>query len=235
MTYKPDVNELELLNHTDLFDGLTLSQIKSISFPARRCQIERNALIFHQGEPVSAFHILLEGNVRLTQITAEGRQVIVHFLGPGDVMAFIALLVDEIHPVSAEAVTDCKILSWDRPTTLLLLEEYPRLAVNGLQLVARRFWQLQNRYRELATERVERRVAHAILHLIEQENGRQTDNSPQKFVLSRQDLAEMAGTTPYTVSRLCSIWEQQGILSSGREQLSVLDVAALMAIANSSP
>ena len=232
MTYYPTRDELDLLRSTVLLLDLNPDQMKQILLSARRCQIERNAFLFHQGEPAVSFYILLEGNVRLSQITPEGRQVIVHFFGPGDAMAFIAILVDEEYPVTAEATTDCKLLSWDRSTTLQLMENYPKLAVNGLQMVAKRFWELQNRYRELATERVERRVAHAVLRLVEQGDGYRDVQSPQIVALSRQDLAEMAGTTQYTVSRLCSSWEQQGILSTGREQFAVLDFEALTAIAD---
>lgn len=232
MTYNLSNDELLLLSNTALFVDLDPDQIKSILSSARRCHIDRHTFIFHQGEPATSFHILLEGNVRLTQITPEGRQVIVHFFGPGDAMAFIAILVDEVYPDSAEATSDSKLLSWDRTTTFQLMEQYPRLAVNGLQMVAKRFWELQHRYRELATERVERRVAHAILRLVEQGSGHNGDQLPQKLALSRQDLAEMAGTTQYTVSRICSNWEQQGIMSTGREQFTVLDVVALTAIAD---
>ena len=79
---------------------------------------------------------------------------------------------------------------------------------------------------------MERRVAHAILRLIEQVNGDKDDQFPQTLALPRQDLAEMAGTTQYTVSRLCSSWEQQGILSTGREQVAVFAVEAMIAIAD---
>ena len=232
MTHNPSGEEIALLVNSALFRNLSPDQIQSVLFAAQRIPVRRNSFFFHQGEPATSFYMLLAGHARLTQITPEGRQIIMHFFGPGEAMAVLALVADEVYPLSAEATTDCVILGWDRSTTIQLMEQFPRLAINGLQMVAERFWELQARYRELATERVERRVAHAILRLVEQGNDRNAGQVPKVLSLSRQDVAEMSGTTHFSVSRICSNWEQQGILATGREQIAVLDVNALASIAD---
>jgi CRP-like cAMP-binding protein len=162
-------------------------------------------------------------------------QVIMHYFSSGDVMAVIVALANADYPGTAEATTDCVFLSWDRGEAIRLMERYPRLAVNGMEMVAGRFWELQNRYRELATQRVERRVAHAILRLDRQGNGRKSQQVAPTLALSRQDLAEMTGTTVFTVSRICSHWEQQGILTTGREQITLLQPEELREIAENLP
>jgi CRP-like cAMP-binding protein len=109
------------------------------------------------------------------------------------------------------------------------------LGLNGLRLVAGRFQELQKRYRELATERVERRIARALLRLARQ-TGRRTEGGVLlDLPLSRQDLGEMTGTTLYTVSRTLSSWEQQRLIETGRERIIIRNPHGLVSIAEDLP
>ena len=131
-------------------------------------------------------------------------------------MGIIVALSNTIYPLSAEAVADSLALRWNYDATIQLMERFPLLALNGMRLVANRFQELQNRYRELATERVERRVARALLRLVRQTGRRSEGGVLIDLPLTRQDLGEMTGTTLYTVSRILSSWEQRGIIKAGR-------------------
>lgn len=232
MVYKPTEQELHLIRSTTIFQNLTDTQLQSILQPARLVRVERHGFFFHQGEPANAFYIILQGNVRLAQLTPEGRQVIMHYFGPGSEIAVIVVLSKADYPVSAEAASDATALGWDQQTVFSLMEQFPRLAINGLEMVAGRFWELQNRYRELATERVEQRVARAVVRLVQQGNGQNGRSTPPLLTLSRQDLAEMTGTTLFTVSRICSSWEQRGFVEAGREQLIIHQLDHIIAIAD---
>jgi CRP-like cAMP-binding protein len=202
---------------------------------AGRRRLEKGGYFFHQDEPADFFYVIIEGQVRLSQLTPEGHQVIIHFMGPGDGMGIIVALSNTYYPLSAEAVTDSLALRWDYASTIRLMEQYPRLGLNGLRLVAGRFQDLQDRYRELSTERVERRIARALLRLARQ-TGRRTDAGVLlDLPLSRQDLGEMTGTTLYTVSRTLSGWEQQGLVESGRERIVICNPHGLVSIAEDLP
>jgi CRP-like cAMP-binding protein len=146
-------------------------------------------------------------------------------------MGVVVALAKGQYPVSVEAMSDSIALGWDRETAVCLMEQYSRLAINSMEMVAGRFWELQNRYRELATERVEQRLAHAVLRLSAHYNGRSDTGAAPIMKLSRQDLAEMTGTTLFSVSRICSDWEQRGILATGREQIRILNRRELETIA----
>ncbi len=235
MTSGPSQATLDLLSETVIFHRLKQTQLQEIVSAAHQFRAKRRSFLFYQGEPADAFYVILEGNARLAQITPQGRQVIMHYFGPGDVMGFIVVLANAEYPVTAELTSDCVMLSWDRKLAIHLMEQHPRLAVNGMEMVAGRFWELQNRYRELATQRVERRVAHAILRLSGPSSGHDSSKPSPTLPLSRQDLAEMTGTTLFTVSRICSQWEQQGLLATGREQITLLQPEELSAIAEDIP
>jgi CRP-like cAMP-binding protein len=226
---------LNLLNKAPLFAGAGGIERGAALLAAQECKREKGEFFFHQGEEAVAFYVVIEGRVRLTQLTPEGHQVIIRFLGPGEGMGLIVVLSNTVYPLSAEVVADCTALRWDKAATIQLMEDFPQLALNGLRLVGGRFQELQNRYRELATERVERRVARALLRLARQ-TGRRTEKGVLiDLPLSRQDLGEMTGTTLYTVSRILSNWEQQELIETGREQVTIVNPHGLVVIAEDLP
>ncbi len=224
--------ELLLLTKAKLFEGLTETELRIVQQHATPCEVARREFFFHQGEPAVTFYLIRQGQVRLSQINPDGKQVIIHLFGPGDVMAVIVVLSNASYPLSAEAITDSLAWAWRGKTAVSLMQQIPRLAINGLEMVSQRFLELQNRYRELATERVEQRVARALVRLVHQRNGYRPEQPYPLLALTRQDLAEMTGTTLYTVSRICSSWEQQGLLQTGREQLHIHNLEELVTIAD---
>jgi CRP-like cAMP-binding protein len=116
-----------------------------------------------------------------------------------------------------------------------LLESENQIALNALRFVSGRLYDLQRRHRQLMTERVERRVARTLLRLVH-DAGRRVDSGVEiDFRLSRQDIAEMTGTTLYTVSRLLSAWEGRGLGRSGRQHIVLTKPHALVAIAEDLP
>ena len=198
-------------------------------------QMPADFFIFHQDEPTKLFYILVNGKIRLSQLTPEGHQVIVHHVTPGEGFGIIVVLSNIAYPVSAETLEDCTLLSWNGDTTRRLMLKHPQLALNGLNMMAQHFVQISDRYRELATERVERRVAHALLRLARQV-GKKTENGVLIDIpLSRQDLGEMTGTTLYTTSRTLSQWEREGWIRAGRTQIELLKPHEVVAIAEDLP
>jgi CRP-like cAMP-binding protein len=195
----------------------------------RPYRFEEGAYLFHQGEPADVFYIVVEGQVKLTQVTASGHQVILQIVGPGGGIGIIVALGEMDYPASAEVLEDCLLYAWDRETTRQIMLEIPQLAINGLELVSRRFAALQTRYQEVATQRVEQRIALTLLRLARQFGRREGKGVLIDMALSRQDLAEMTGTNYYNVSRILSKWEQDGIVSLGRKRV-VINIAHKLVI-----
>jgi CRP-like cAMP-binding protein len=154
---------------------------------------------------------------------------------PGEPFGVVGAFGDPTYPVTAEAVEPSTVFAWTSGTMRRLLETEPAMALNALHFVAGRLHDLQRRYRQLMTERVERRVARTLVRLVH-EAGRRVDTGFEiSFPVSRQDIAEMTGTTLYTVSRLVSAWEAQGIVRSGRQHIVLTKPHALVAIAEDLP
>ncbi len=224
-----------LLSQIAFFQGLDTAALAVVMQASRQQRVARDAFFFHQDDPATTFFVLVSGQVRLSQITPDGHQVILGFSGPGQEIGIVAAIEQAEYPLTLQAVSDCVALAWERASLLDLLERYPLLALRALRMVTGRFVQLQHQYRELATERVERRIARALLRLVAQTGQPEAAGVRIDLPLSRQDLAEMTGTTLYTVSRCLSQWEKQGLIQTGRERVLIRSAPGLLAIAEDLP
>jgi CRP-like cAMP-binding protein len=220
-----------LLANVPLFTGLELIVLADALAVSRIRRVQAGGFYFRENDPATHLYVLTEGRLKITQLTPEGHQVIHMLLTGGQPFGGVAALGEGTYPVTAEAVEDCVALSWDARTMTGLMRKYPEIAINTARFLARRFHELQILHRQLMTERVERRVARALLKLADNA-GRQAPGGVEiDFPLSRQDLAEMTGTTLFTVSRLLSGWDEKGLIKAERQRVTVLDAAGLLSIA----
>ncbi len=228
--YKQSI-EPQALAGVALFHGLESGQLEQAAAAAHKRSIDCDEFFFQQEDPAELVYVLVEGRVRLLQVTPDGQEVIQRYACPVDEFGLVAVLTGETYPVAAQAVEDCVALAWDKPAIQQIMKRYPQVALNAIQILANRTREFQDRLREMATERVERRIARMLLRLARLA-GRKTETGVLiDLPLSRQDLAEMTGTTLYTASRILSQWETQGLVRSGREQVFILHPHGLVLIA----
>ncbi len=230
------VNDVtQLLAQCPSFRGLQTTDLQAVLQASGRRRVQGNAFFFHQGDPATTFYVLSQGEAKLTQVTPEGHQMLVRFAGPGECFGGIAALMNADYTLSAQAVADCQALTWKGETLAQLMERYPRIALNVMAVQAEQYRQLLDRYQQLLTERVEQRVARTLLRLAGQVGQKAEDGVLIGLPLSREDLAEMTGTTLYTVSRILSGWERQGLVEAGRERVLIHHPHLLVAIAEDLP
>jgi CRP-like cAMP-binding protein len=234
-THAPPPDSSPTLRGVDLFQDLDEADLEQVTRAAVQRRVAEDAFLFFQGDPATHLHVLLSGSIKLTQVTPEGQQVLLRYARPGEAFAVVAVLSDMLYPTSAQAVSDCLVAAWDRRTMNDLMVQSPRIALRALAILARHTREFQDRIRELSTERVERRVARALLRLARQTGRKVKEGVLLDLSLSRQDLAEMTGTTLYTVSRTLSQWEAQGLIKSGREKITILFPHGLVTIAEDLP
>jgi CRP-like cAMP-binding protein len=224
--------DTQLLATVPLFKGLDRKALADVQADAQVVRAGAGRAFFREGEAAHVFYVLRRGRVKFTQISAEGHEVILRVIGTGEPFGGIAAFADNaIYPVTARAVESAEAYAWDGPKMLGLMRRFPDVAINAARMIADRFHELQRQHRELMTERVERRIARALLRLV-QGAGRRVDAGVEiDFPLSRQDLAQMTGTTLFTVSRTLSSWEQNGIISAARRRVVVKQPHRLVQIA----
>jgi CRP-like cAMP-binding protein len=224
--------DLYVLGHSEIFRNLSTEALEQVRSASVRRKLAKGETLFDQGAPASAFFIIVQGRLRLTQSTADGQQVIIRYIGPGEAAGYGAIAGRESYSSSVVAIDDAVLMSWTRPRFQEFLTKYPQIAANALAVVHARYEELQGRLRELATEPVEKRIAHTILRLVQQAGRRTAAGIEVAFPLSRQDIAELSGTTLHTVSRTISAWESDGIIDSGRRRVVVRKPEELDLIAN---
>jgi len=214
-----------------LLDGLPPTAIEEVIARARIQALERGGRLFDQGEPVERAHVLLSGAVRIGQTGADGGEVVIRFIGPGEVFGSVAIFTDHCYPADGLAMIDSIEASWAHADLLNLIARYPRIAVNLVAIVGSRLAELQNRVREMATQRVECRIANTLLRLSHQSAQASNAEAMIGFPLRRKDIADIAGTTLHTASRTLSEWRRKGWIADDKRGLILLLPQAIEQIA----
>jgi len=220
-THADDRDGWAAVESAPLFKDVPQEDFKRISAAARLKRLVRDEMLYVEGGQVEhVFLLLISGLVKITQL-----EVILRLGAPGDVFDTVSLSSTGRHSTTAQAIDACRVFVWDAGIFKDLVECLPVLHQNMTRLICGHVQVLEERLREVATERVAPRVARQLIRLQEQVS------SPQKggveISLSREGLAQMTGTTEFTVSRLLSAWEEHGLVSCGRESMMISDVRAL--------
>jgi len=214
-----------------IFAGVGTDALGDIIREAQSLRYPKGASVFQQDEEAHSFFILLHGHLRVMKVTPDGQQVVVRFVTPGEIFGIAMAMGRTTYPATATAVVDSVALVWSAAAWPRLVARHPSLAVNMMQTVGGRLQDAHTRVIEMSTEQVERRVAHALLRLAQQAGRKGEDGILIDFPISRQDVAEMTGTTLHTVSRLLSAWEDQGLVDSGRQRISIRNPHKLFLLA----
>ena len=220
-----------LVRALPLFAKMTDADLDRMLARATLRRVGIGEAVFEQGQKADRFFLLLHGRLKVTQVTSDGQQIIVRMVHPGDLFGFAKALQREDYPGTPTAAAESVVICWPTEVWGQFVEQNPHLAVNAMQTIGQRLQEAHTRMREMATEDVERRVAHAVLRLIEQAGKAEGDGIRIDFQISRQDIAEMTGTTLHTVSRILSAWEGKGLVEGGRQKLLVRDAAGLRLLA----
>lgn len=227
---------IEMLVGVPLFRGLGRDALAVVVGEARLVRAAANRTFFREGEPAAFFYVLRSGRVKVTNMSPEGHELILRVMGPGEPFAAIAALAEgATYPVTARAVEASEAFAWAGPTINALMYRYPAIAVNATRMVAERLHNLQRQHHQLMTERVERRIARALLRLAEHAGRKTAAGVEIDFPLSRQDLAQMTGTTLFTVSRTLSGWQASGLLTTVRRRVVIRKPHELVRIAEDLP
>src|SRR5512147_1798870 len=137
--------DMEHLRRVGVFQGIAPDDLARIAQAARRRQIPAGTFLFHQGDAAEVIYVPVQGRLKLTQITPEGHEVILRYVGVGEMTGATAVFGDTAYPASAEAVEETSVLGWDNATISKLIEHYPCLGLNILHVLSVRLQELQDR------------------------------------------------------------------------------------------
>lgn len=201
---------------------------REIFAAARLQEFERGEALYLQGDATDRVFLLVSGFAKVTQLGANGPEVILRFCMPGDMVGASGLWTGSRHSSTAHAFRPCRAHVWDAPVFKSLMQRFPALHRNLVRILEDELVELAERFREVSTENVGARVASQLIRLIKR-MGRPVGGGFE-IELTREQLAQMTGTTLFTVSRLLSSWEGRGAVKRRREAVTICDVHSLRAI-----
>lgn len=213
-----------VIRRVAVFKAASDEDVRAIAGLGIERAVEEGGFFFLQGDPAGYLYIMLSGRAKLCQIGLDGQQVNLRTLIPGQLFGAIgAVQPGAAYPACAQALEDSVAIAIESAAFGRLLEARPHLSFGLMKLMTGYIQEMQERYREMATERVEQRIAHVLLRLAGQSGKQVEEGALIELNFSRQELAEMSGTTLYTVSRTLSAWEKHGIISTGRERVVIIN------------
>jgi CRP-like cAMP-binding protein len=210
-----------LLAASPLCIGLSHDEIMKLATCARPKAFARDESLFMQGQPARCLVLIRTGSIKITQISSNGNEVILWMYGRANVLGVMSDPHGENHPSSARAMEATTALVWDCAALQAMMDQCPRIRQNLSQVLMSRLHELEERFREVATEKVPRRLALALIRL-SKHVGKKVQEGVE-VSLSREELAQMTGTTLFTISRILSQWARQDFVESRRESVLLRD------------
>ncbi|MBE0692823.1 MAG: Crp/Fnr family transcriptional regulator [Aquamicrobium sp.] len=217
------------------FEGLQPEDLDRVLEQARSARYPRDSVVFEQGTEATSFFLLLDGHVRVVRVTPEGEQIISRYINAGEMFGLAVAMARTTYPATAVAAVDCVVVAWPNSAWADLSRRFPSFGASTYRTIGKWLQDTHTRMLEMVTSQVEQRVAHALLRLAHQAGRKTPEGIEIDFPITRQDIAEMTATTLHTVSRLMSAWEEKGIVSSGRQKVTIVDPHGLMLIAEQRP
>lgn len=205
---------VELLKRLPLFNSLAERDLVWLADRTRFDQIERDAVIFYQGDPCDRVCILRQGQVKIVHHDEGGREVILEMISAGEVFGGAVLFMPR-HPATSKAMDASEVVSFSSESYAEFLSAHPDVTIKLIRMLGMRLHSMMG-LQVLAGERVERRVAHILLKLATRVGRPEADGVLIPISLSRQDLAEMAGTTLETAIRTMSRFRAQKVIKTLR-------------------
>jgi CRP-like cAMP-binding protein len=221
------VDVLTAVGKSALFRGLAASELEKIATAAVCRKLPRGAMLFQQGSEPNELYLLAEGWIKLTHVTRNGDQIALRFMQRGDHVGGAALFRGAPFPATATAASDATLITWKASFIRECIAGSSAVAHNALQLVGDRADDFLSRIQELASDSVEVRLARHLIELVRTSDRKSERGVSIEFPISRQDLAELCGTTLFTISRILTRWRELGLVDPGRQGIVVRDAAKL--------
>ena len=212
-----------ILAVTPVFKKLSPADRKTVADAATVRRYGKGQMIFEQDSPSDAFYTIASGRVKIFKMLPNGKDMILEVFGQGDPLGAVAAYVERPFPASAMALEDTVCVLIPRAAFFRLLEQHPSL-VRGLLLgLTVRLVELTNRLAQLSGSRIEPRFARLFLKLAGEMGRQERGGTFVPLALSRQELADMTGTTIETAIRIMSRWGKDAVVRTEKDGFVLLD------------
>lgn len=222
-----DQEKKEYLKRTPVFAGLSDTELDEILPLVIQRKLRKDTVVFHEGDPASAFYLVKKGRVKIYKVSPDGREQVLAILGDNQIFGDVPTFDGGPYPATAATMADSEIYLIRREDFLEVVRRHPDIAIKVIAVLGQRLRQALELVRDLSFKQVPHRLAGLLLKLSD-EYGKETENGVLITIsLSRQDLADIAGTSRETVTRELKKMERVGLLEINRRHITVMDKEGL--------
>ena len=221
-TISVNSDRARILKGSLIFSGLSEDELAELSDLAVERAFDTGEFVFWDGDDPDSFYVLAEGKIKVLKHASSGKEFIVAFFGPGEMFGEVAVFENKPYPASAQAAEPTRVLAIERGRFLEFLAKRPEFALRIIYVLGGRLRDAQNRLRDIAGERVEQRIASILLML--------SSKLGPSLPFTRQEIADMSGTTTETAIRVMSRLGKKGIVRSVRGKTVIVDATRLQSL-----
>lgn len=219
-----------ILKSIPLLSKLEDSSIESILNALIQKKYKKNDYIFYEGDEANAFGIVIEGRVKIVKHSLEGKEVIIRIIPEKHIFGEVAMFDDLPYPASAIAMDDTKILMFEKANFLSAIKKEPSIAWEIIIDLSRKLRDASQVLKEVAAERVEKRIASLLMRLGEYYGVKKGEVIELNFPITRQEIADMCGTTVETAIRIMSRFTKEGMIETEKGAIKILSSQGLTKI-----
>jgi CRP/FNR family cyclic AMP-dependent transcriptional regulator len=218
----------DIFKQVPLLKVLPDSEKRQVAAELVETSYRKGEFIFREGDPADYFHILTEGAVKCVKSSAQGKEITLKVLLPGDLFCCEAAVMDAApHPGCAQPIGDVKVLRLHKKVYFDILRRNPDVALEIIQYLGRRLNEAQENAKGLALEKAESRLASLLVNLAERAGVREPDGIRLAVRLTRQDLADIVGVAVETAIRIMSRLKRAGAVSGTAKRLVIRNLLRL--------
>jgi CRP/FNR family transcriptional regulator len=222
----PKANELEL------FRDLTDEEARELGPYFETETFSRKETIFSEGDPSDWFYFVLTGEVKITKLSQEGKEIILELIHPTNFFGGLAVMRGFPYPANAIAKENSEIAKISRSNLMMVLDRFPGVMLNIVQQMGDRVKDSYETMKNIALEKVGSRIASLLLKLSEQAGRPTGEGTEIALKLTKQDIAEMVGTTVETSIRTMSQFKRTGLIEERSGRIIIKNPAGLEALSN---
>jgi CRP-like cAMP-binding protein len=222
------IDKAAILRGQSLFCDLAPAALDELCRYAKPLRFKRGETVFLKGDPGSSLFLVIDGSVRASTMSAEGRTALLNVMGKGEIFGEIAVLDGLTRTTDAIAHSDCALLAIDRRDLFDFLRKQPELAMKFIDLLCARLRWTSDQVERVMLQTMPARLASTIVRLAQR---RGNGDAAQPIEMTQQQVSEMAGISRESVNRLLAVWAAEGWVRLGPGVLHALEIDALRAVA----
>ncbi len=215
------------LQDTALFNCLDTEDIEEITPYIGHLSCGKKETVFSEGDRSQWLFIVEKGKVKITKLSQDGKEVILEIISPGEFFGAFAVLKDIPYPANAVSMEQSDLIRISRKNLLRIIDRFPTIMYFMSMNLAERVRDSHETLKNIALEKVEARIASLIVKLADKTGIETADGILIDIKLTKQDIAEMVGTTVETSIRTISNFKKNGIMNDKNGKILILDKEAL--------